>query len=38
MAERDSLGEPIEDPQTHRMIGGARIKDSVSLELRGACF
>jgi len=29
MAERASLGEPIEDPQTHRMIGGARIKDSV---------
>jgi dipeptidyl aminopeptidase/acylaminoacyl peptidase len=29
MTERARLTDPIEDPRTHRMIGGVRIEDSV---------
>ena len=29
MLERANLGHPIEDPRTHRMIGGVRIEDSA---------
>jgi dipeptidyl aminopeptidase/acylaminoacyl peptidase len=29
MAEQKNLAEPIEDPRSHRMIGGARLEDSV---------
>jgi dipeptidyl aminopeptidase/acylaminoacyl peptidase len=29
MAGRGSLNEPIEDPRTHRMIGGTRLEDSM---------
>jgi cephalosporin-C deacetylase-like acetyl esterase len=29
MSERANLGQPIEDPRTHRMIGGVRIEESA---------
>jgi hypothetical protein len=31
-AEKAELTEPIEDPCTHRMIGGARVDDDTFLQ------